>query len=327
MSTLLVVADMLDGELRPVNAQVFTVAARMGQALGRPVAALMAGAPGLDAHAEAPGAYGIPRTLLIEDAGLAKYSPDVHAAAVAEAVRRVDAGVVLMAATLNGKDVMARAAQLLDAALAQDCLRFRTDGDAPVFTRPMFAGKILADVRVTAPPVMATIRPRAYTPEEAPVAVTVERLSVDLPEPKVVVEELRKSASSKIDVTEAEIVVSGGRGMQGPEHWPLLEALAEALGEGTALGCSRPVSDDGWRPHEEHVGQTGKMVSPDLYVAVGISGAIQHVAGIGASKCIVAVNKDPEAPIFSVADYGIVGDLFEVVPALTEEIKKVKETV
>ncbi len=327
MATLLVVADMLDGEPRPVNAQVYTVAARMGQALGHSVAALIVGASGLEAYAETPGTYGVPKTILVEDAGLAKYSPDVHAAAVAEAVRRVEADVVLMAATLNGKDVMARAAQILDAGLAQDCLRFRTEGDALVFTRPMYAGKILADVRVTAPPVMATIRPRAYTPEEAPVSVTVERMSMDLPEPKVVVEELRKSASEKLDVTEADIVVSGGRGMQGPEHWHLLEALAEALGEGTALGCSRPVSDDGWRPHGEHVGQTGKMVSPDLYVAVGISGAIQHVAGIGNSKCIVAINKDPEAPIFSVADYGIVGDLFEVVPALTEEIKKVKEAV
>ncbi|NBB87716.1 MAG: electron transfer flavoprotein subunit alpha/FixB family protein, partial [Bacteroidetes bacterium] len=208
--------------------------------------------------------------------------------------------------------------------LAQDCLSVRLDGGTPVFTRPMYAGKILADVKVTGSPILATIRPKAVKAEEAPTDVTVERVAVDLPEPLAVVEAVERSTGDGLAVTEADIIVSGGRGLDGPDNWHLLEELAEALGDGVALGCSRPVSDDGWRPHEEHVGQTGKTVSPDLYIACGISGAIQHVAGMKGSSYVVAINKDPEAPIFNVADYGIVGDLFDVVPELTKQIKNLK---
>ena len=324
MSTILVVTELLEGELRAINEQVYTAAVQMGRDIGEPVTALLLGGGNLEALAEIPGSYGVAKTVLVEDPRLARYSPDCYAAAIAQVVRHQDAGVVLMGATMTGKDLLARVGQLLDTGLAQDCIGFRVDGGTIHFTRPMFAGKVLAEVQVTSRPVMATLRPKAYKAERAPVAVQVERVQLDLPEPLAVVEDYQRVASSTLDVTEADIVVSGGRGMRGPEHWGLLEALAEALGEGTALGCSRPVSDDGWRPHEEHVGQTGKTVAPDLYIACGISGAIQHVAGMASSKYIVAINKDPEAPIFNVADYGIVGDLFDVVPALTEAIKKLK---
>jgi len=324
MSTILVATEIHDGTLKAVNAQVFTAAARMGRDLGMPVMALLLGGEGLDALAAVPACYGVAKTLVVEDARLASFSPDVYAAAIARAAEACGAGYVLMGATLTGKDVIARVAQIMDAGLAQDCVDFRVEGEEVHFTRPMYAGKVLAEVKVTGPPVLASLRPKAFPAAEAPVDGAVERLSVDLPEPQAVVTSVEGSAAKKLDVTEADIVVSGGRGMQGPEHWPLLEALADALGDGAALGCSRPVSDDGWRPHDEHVGQTGKTVSPDLYIAVGISGAIQHVAGISSSKTIVAVNKDPDAPIFQVADYGIVGDLFEVVPAMTEAIRKVK---
>jgi len=322
MSTILVVTELRQGAIRSVSYQVYSAAVAMGRATGRTVTALMMGGSGLDALAEAPGRYGITKTILVEDPKLTPYSPDAYAAAVAQVAEAAE--VVLMGATMTGKDLMARVAQHLDVALAQECTHFRVDGDDVIFTRPLFAGKVLADVRVTSRPVMATFRPKAYTPVEAPSSVQVERRQVHVPEPLVVVEALTQRASEKLDVTEADVVVSGGRGMQGPEHWGLLEALADALGEGTALGCSRPVSDDGWRPHEEHVGQTGRTVAPDLYIACGISGAIQHVAGMASSKYIVAVNKDPEAPIFKVADYGIVGDVFDVLPAMTEAVRALK---
>lgn len=324
MSTILVVTDVRGGALRSVDAQVCTAAVQLGKATGQSVTALMLGADGLAGLAEAPGTYGVAKTILVEAPGLATYSPDVYAAAVAQVARAREAGVVLMGATMTGKDVMARVAQLLDTSLAQDCLNMRAEGGAVLFTRPLFAGKVLADVKITSSPALATIRPKAYKQEEAPVAVQVERVQVDLPAPKVVVEVVQPGSAKKLDVTEADIVVSGGRGLQAPDNWGVLEALVDAFGDGATLGCSRPVSDDGWRPHDEHVGQTGKTVSPDLYVACGISGAIQHVAGIASSKCIVAVNKDPEAPIFKVADYGIVGDLFDVVPAMTEAVKQLK---
>ena len=169
---------------------------------------------------------------------------------------------------------------------------------------------------------MATLRSRAFPALEKKVEVNAEALSVEMPEPKVVVEEMALSSAGKLDVTEADIIISGGRGLKGPENWHLIENLADVMG--AATGCSRPVSDEGWRDHGEHIGQTGKTVAPTLYVACGISGAIQHIAGMSSSKYIVAINKDPEAPIFKIADYGIVGDVFEVLPALTEEIRKVK---
>ena len=181
---------------------------------------------------------------------------------------------------------------------------------------------MLADVKVVSKPAMATLRSKSYKPEENPSSPTLEKLDLDLPQPQVVVEAIELASAGKMDVTEADLIVSGGRGLRGPENWHILEALAEALGAATA--CSRPVSDEGWRPHEEHVGQTGKTVAPDLYIAAGISGAIQHIAGISSSKYIVAINKDPEAPIFKVADYGIVGDVFEVLPRFTEEVKKLQ---
>ena len=326
MSTILVVTELFEGEIRSVSRQVYTAAVQMGRETGQTVTALMLGGESLEALAEEPGTYGVAKTVLVEDPKLAQYSPDAYAAAIAQVARAQDAGVVLMGASVTGKDLMARVAQLLDTSLAQDCISFRVEGGTVLFTRPLFAGKVLAEVRVTANPVMATFRSKAFKAEEAPTAVQVERAQVEVPEPLAVVE-LMKSATKKLDVTEADFVVSGGRGLQGPENWGILEALVDVLGDGATLGCSRPVSDDGWRPHDEHVGQTGRTVAPDLYIACGISGAIQHVAGIASSKYIVAINKDPEAPIFKVADYGIVGDLFDVVPAMTEAIQALKVSV
>lgn len=245
---------------------------------------------------------------------------ELLASIAAQMVESTD--VVMMAATSTGKDVMGRLAQHLSVPLAQDCTGFEVISDGIRFKRSLYGGKVIADVKLSGKPILVSFRPRSFTPI-APsdgfakaVAYAVNSIT-----PKTSVNLQTKAASERPDVTDASIVVSGGRGLQGPENWHILEDLLDALGPDAALACSRPVSDDHWRPHSEHVGQTGRAIAPDLYIAVGISGATQHIAGIARSKCILAINKDPDAPIFKVADYGIVGDLFEVVPALTAAIQ------
>ena len=319
MSNILVVTESRDGQLKSVSFEALTAAGQLAD--GGSVTALVLGSHSDDAVAAA-AKYGAGKIMIVENDGLDKGSPDVAAAAIANAAREVGADLILSVATLTGRDIMARAAFALDSALAQDCTAFRSEGGDIYWTRPVYAGKALVDVKVTGSPVMATLRPKAVKPEENPAAGEVQRVSPDLPAPKAVVASTEVSKSDRLSVTEADIIVSGGRGMQGPEHWNILEDLADALGGAT--GCSRPVSDEGWRPHGEHIGQTGVTVSPDLYIACGISGAIQHIAGMSSSKYIVAINKDPEAPIFKVADYGIVGDVFDVLPAMTEAVKAVK---
>lgn len=322
--SILVISDIQEGALRSVNAEVYTAAVALGASTDQQVATLLIGSSDLQSMANVPAAHGISRIVVLEDTRLAQFSPDAYAQTIADAIKQLGATTVLMGATFTGKDVMARVAQILDAGLAQDCIEVASDGNGLLCKRPMYAGKLIADVRVHSSPALATIRPKSYKPAEKQVEAAVEQLSVEVPDPKVVVESYEGGNTDKLDVTEADIIVSGGRGMQGADRWGIIEELADLLG--AATGCSRPVSDDGWRPHEEHIGQTGKTVSPDLYVACGISGAIQHVAGVSSSKYIVAINKDPEAPIFKVADYGIVGDVFDVLPAMTDEVRKLKAT-
>ncbi len=247
---------------------------------------------------------------------------DTHAFAEAVAKCVQDAKIVLMGATAMGKDLMARVAEHLDVPLAQDCIGYRVAGSKVVFIRPLYGGKVLAEVHLAACPALATFRPRTQPAYQGAVAILEHVLTPSPHEMQVVWRKVGGGAA--LDVARADIVVSGGRGMQGPEHWHILESLAAALGPKAALACSRPVSDNGWRPRAEHVGQTGRVIAPAVYVAVGISGAVQHVAGIAGSKCIIAINKDPHASIFKVADYGIVGDLFEVVPALTAAVKALR---
>jgi electron transfer flavoprotein alpha subunit len=221
---------------------------------------------------------------------------------------------------------MPRLAARLELGLASDVTEVAVEDARLVVVRPAYAGKVFMKLGFKTEPALVSMRPRAYTATEDPRDVAVEELTVEggAAEQRMSVKTAVGEQKERPDVTEAEVIVSGGRGMQGPEKWTILEELADALGPQTALGASRAVVDAGWRSHDEQVGQTGKVVSPPLYFAIGISGAIQHLAGMQTAKCIVAVNRDAEAPIFKVADYGIVGDLFEVVPRLTEEIRKLR---
>ena len=319
--SILVFIEQRDGRLRPVSKEALGEASRLSATLGGPVVAVCPAAsdPGLASLGEA----GAERALLARHDAFATYHAAGYARAVAAAAAAVKPALVLFANSTMGRDLAPRVAARLDAGLASDCIALDAGGGRLIATRPVYAGKAVQKVAFRGPTALVSIRPKAFEPVLRPGATAaVETLAVadDPMFARARVVRVAASSAGKVDLTESEIIVSGGRGLKGPENFKLLEDLAEALG--ATVGASRAVVDAGWRPHSDQVGQTGKTVSPKLYVAVGISGAIQHLAGMMSSRCIVAVNKDPDAPIFKVADYGLVGDLFEVVPALTEAVRK-----
>jgi len=264
--------------------------------------------------------YGVTKVTHIKNTDLNLYTSSGYSEVMADYANESGADLLLFANSSMGRDLAPRVAAKLDAGIAVDCVGFTFENGDVIATRPVYAGKALTDVKINAAKKIFTIRPNTYNlsePTDASAEVTVKE--VDSVNTSVKVVELKKT-SDKLDVAEASIIVSGGRGKGGPENYPMLEELAGMLGG--AVGASRAAVDAGWRPHSDQVGQTGKTVSPNLYIACGISGAIQHMAGMRTSKFIVAINKDAEAPIFTIADYGITGDLFEVVPALIDELKK-----
>jgi electron transfer flavoprotein alpha subunit len=271
--------------------------------------------------------YGADQVLLARHDLLASYTTEGFTAAIVQAVQQVDARAILGAATAFGRDLLPRVAARLRVGLAQDCTEIRSlDGKQLECIRPIYAGKAFARVRPTRLPAMATLRPNVFSVRTPDATRTAEAVIFT---PPLKPEQIRARVTatlaapgSRVELTEADVIVSGGRGMKGPENFPIVQELADALGG--AMGASRAAVDAGWIGHEHQVGQTGKVVSPSLYIACGVSGAIQHLAGMGSSKVIVAINKDPEAPIFKVATYGIVGDLFQIVPAMTEAAKKLK---
>jgi electron transfer flavoprotein alpha subunit len=326
MANVLAFAEQRDGEIRGVAREVTSAAARIATELGGEAHALLLGGAGIAGAAGALGQVGAAVVAVGEHEHLADYHPEGYAQVVADRVKAGDFGVVLFPATTLGKDLAPRVAALLDVPLAGDATGLEVEGGALQVVRPIYAGKAFAHVVLEATPAVVTLRPNVFQPVDSPAAGSVDSFTpaVDPASWKSRVVERKAAADGALDVAEATVVVSGGRGMKDPENWNVLEGLRDAIGEGTALGASRAVVDAGWRPHGEQVGQTGKTVAPKLYVAVGISGAIQHLAGMRTSGTIVAINKDADAPIFNVADYGIVGDLFEVVPRLTEEIKALK---
>jgi electron transfer flavoprotein alpha subunit len=322
MSHILVIYEIRNDNIKKVSYEATSTARQLADQMSGNVSALLIG-NNLGSLSSSPAIYGADKVYTIENPALAKHSPDVFAQLVVETIKETGATHVLMGATSMGRDIMPRVAFRVNAPLVQDIIGYSYDNGKISYERPVIAGKLRAKVSLNSEVQLATIRPNIFPAEEKKVSSEVVPLSKDIPNAKVVVEETLETGGGKLDVTEAEIIVSGGRGMQGPENWNLLEDLAKNLG--AATGASRAVVDTGWRDHGEQVGQTGKTVSPNLYVACGISGAIQHQAGMASSKYIVAINKDPEAPIFKLADYGVVGDVLEILPKLTEEIAKVKD--
>lgn len=323
MADILVVAESRGSDVRPVSREVVSTARRLAGELGGDVDALVLGSPGLRENTRSLAEAGADRIMVAEGDAFGRYHPDAAVRTVAERATAGDYAMVLFAATAQGKDLSARCAARLGKSLAADVTEVDFADGAPVVLRPLYAGKAYARIRLTQSPALVSLRPNVFPVTETSGRGEVEVLVVQAGEDRTRVTAFEQGAREQLDVSEAGIVVSGGRGMQGPEHWNLLEDLVDALGPTATLGASRAVVDAGWRPHGEQVGQTGKVVSPGLYFAVGISGAIQHLAGMRTAGVIVAVNRDPEAPIFSVANYGLVGDVFDVLPRLTEEIRSI----
>jgi len=317
--SVLAIAEHRDGHFRKVTYEALSEGRRIADGMGTDMAALVMGS-GVETAAGELGKYGADKIIVADHPRLAEYLTDAYTTVAAGVIGEVDPQVVIMGASTQGKDLAARLAARLSAGLAMDCVAVRVDGGNIVATRPIYGGKVLAEVALSGKPQIVATRPNAMSIAESAKAAAIEKTAVDPGENRLQFIE-KTLETEKVELTEADIIVSGGRGMGGSDY-SLIEGLAATLGG--AVGASRSAVDEGWRPHSDQVGQTGKVVSPNLYIACGISGAIQHLAGMSSSKVIVAVNKDAEAPIFSKADYGVVGDLFEIVPLITEEVKKVK---
>jgi electron transfer flavoprotein alpha subunit len=326
MATTFAFAESRDGAPRKVALEAVTAARQAADASGGgEVHALLLGAPGIAARAEELGRFGADVVTVVEHPQLEHYNPEVLAAT---AVARLQAGsyrAAFFAASAQGRDLAPRVAARLGMSLASDVIDFELRDDAVIARHPGYTGKVIVTVRLSGTPALLSLRPGAVTAVEQAGAARVERAepAMDPASARVTVTETSQESGAKLDLGEAPVIVSGGRGLRAAENFKLVEELAAAFGN-AAVGATRAVTDDGWRPATDQIGQTGRLVSPDLYVALGISGAIQHLAGMRTAKTIVAINKDKDAPIFKIADYGIVGDLFEVVPRLTEEVRKAK---
>ena len=323
----LVFAEQREGKLKKAVFEAIGAAKTLANKFQEPIHAVLIGHQ-VGGLAQDLLRYGADQVYLAEDPQLEYYSSEAYATVLCDFVSKCPPRVILLGATAMGKDLAPKMAARLKTCLISDCISLElNDQGQLVATRPMYGGKIRAEVmsHMTALQV-ATLRVNVFSPRTPgdPGSVKTERLPVQLDTSKLKtkVREIQGPSNSAVELTEASIIVSGGRGLKGPENFKMLEELAQAMG--AAVGASRAAVDAGWKPHSYQVGLTGKTVSPLLYVACGISGAVQHQAGMSSSRYIVAINKDPEAPIFKIASYGIVGDIFEVVPLLTQEIRRVK---
>lgn len=315
---VLVFAESVKGQFKKTAFEAVTYGYKTAQAMGTDCVALVLGTAD---NAEGLGLYGASKVYHVADSSLDQMDSQVYSAVIAAAVEQLGAKVVVLNHGSTGKSILGRLSARLDAGSVPGVNAVPSvDGGFSV-RKPVFSGKAFAEIAITSDIKVISVIGNSIPPEEVGSAAAVESLEIAVPSSRLIIKEVSR-VEGTVPLPEAELVVSAGRGMKGPENWGIIEELAGVLGATTA--CSRPVSDVGWRPHHEHVGQTGIAIRPNLYIAAGISGAIQHLAGVNSSKTIVVINKDPEAPFFKAADYGVVGDLFEVVPRLTEALKKFK---
>lgn len=321
---ILVFIEHRNGQVRKSSLEALSQARQLAPKGQKPVTALLVG-DNVDSLVGFVNKCKPDKVLVVKGADFASYSTEAFADALAAAVKKEDPKYVFAANTSMGKDLLPRVAARFDSPCATDVVEFVAEGDNLLVVRPMYSSKTRAAVEFTTPLAFVTTRPNVFAVVESEngTQATIEDLSVTPSAVRAKVTATHAAEGTKIELSEARVIVSGGRGIKGPENWPVLQDLCDQLG--AALGASRAVVDAGWIDHDHQVGQTGKTVSPQLYFACGISGAIQHLAGMSSSKVIVAINKDPEAPIFKHATYGVVGDVMEIVPKLTAELKKLNQ--
>jgi electron transfer flavoprotein alpha subunit len=324
--SVVVIAEFRGGNIRRVSFEVASEGRRIADALGISLCAVAVGS-GIEEKAADLGRYGVDKVLVADDPALENYLAETYVPVITKLVEQCDPAVVLFPASVDGRDLASRVGARLRLTLVQDVTEVKIENGKIMAKWPIFSGKAFAwsEWADSTLPIMS-FRPNmmnCLAPDESKKAA-VEKVQVEIPPSRSRIKSLDLDVTGKVELAEADIIVSGGRGMKDASNYTVLEELAKLLG--AAVGASRAAVDSGWRPHSDQVGQTGKVVNPNLYIAVGISGAIQHLAGMGYSKVIVAVNKDPEAPIFSKADYGIVEDLFQFIPAFTEEVKRLQST-
>ena len=321
MGNILVFAEHQDGKLKKTSFELLSKATELAAQTGGSVEAVLVG-NAVEGLAQELAPYGAKKVYVLDSANLEKYNTLAIVKVVADLVSQVKPDIFLASASPAGKDFFPRLAARLNTGLASDSIDLKIADGKLVATHPIYSGKALVDVKITSLPQMALVRANSFgiNAPQAGASAEVVKTAADTGELKAVMKEIVKGATDKVDLTEAEIIVSGGRAMKEAANFKILQELADTIG--ATVGASRAAVDSGYAPHDMQVGQTGKVVNPKLYIACGISGAIQHLAGMRTSKIIVAINKDAEAPIFQKADYGIVGDLFQIVPLLTQEFKK-----
>jgi electron transfer flavoprotein alpha subunit len=322
MQPILVFIESADNQLKKPSLEALSVAAKLNEMIKTEVVALVVG-DNIGALTNTIASYGANKIITVEGPEFKSYILAVYARAILGAIGKINPLAVLLSATPAGKDLAANIAAELKLSVIQDSISLAYDNGSFVAKRPVYAGKAIITVKSVKTPAIITLRPKVFplgVPKEQTVPIEKMPVAIGPDDQRVKLKETVMSGQKKIELTEADVIVSGGRGMKGTENFKIIEELAMTLN--AAVGASRAAVDSGWRPHTDQVGQTGKTVCPTLYIACGISGAIQHLAGMSSSKCIVAINKDPEAPIFKVANYGVVGDLFEIVPVLAQELKK-----
>jgi electron transfer flavoprotein alpha subunit len=318
--SVLIFIDQSEGQIKKSSLEAITYGAAVAKQLNTTAEGIVLGTVA-DDNVAALGKYGVQKIHHITNEVLNHVDAQLYAKLIADTATANGAGVVIISHNQTGKAIAGRVSARLKAGLVAGAIALPDTTNGFVVKKSVFSGKAFANVNITSAIKIISLNPNSFHVTQAEGTAEVITVTASIAEPKVKVTAVNK-VSGEVPLTEAEIVVSGGRGLKGPEHWGILEDLAKTLHAATA--CSRPVADAHWRPHHEHVGQTGVQIAPNLYIAIGISGAIQHLAGVNRSKVMVVINKDPEAPFFKAADYGIVGDAFEVVPKLTEEIKKLK---